>query len=80
MVIPTLFRTKFRIRILYKSGNSHEFWCTKFNISNGTWEWHAVTQSNYPIQLGVDEIEAVWQTGGRLNVFRAIGQILRIVD
>ena len=79
MVIPTLFRTKFKVRVLYKSGNSHEFWCTKFKVHNGQWEWVTVTQSNTPILLGVDDIEAVYQVKARLNVFTAIGQLLRII-
>lgn len=80
MVGVTLFRTKFRVRILYKSGNSHEFWCTEFNKNGHQWSWHSVTQGNQPILIGVDDIEAVYQTAGRINIFRAIGQILRIVD
>ena len=76
MIIPTLFRTKFKIRVLYKSGNSHEFWATQFNISKaGEWTWAAVTQTNNPIKLGVDDVEAVWQTGGKLNIFTWVWQL-----
>ncbi len=76
MIAPTLFRTKFKVRILYKSGNSHEFWTTHFSVKNGDWKWNAVTQTNNPILLGVDEIEAVYQVGGRLNVFTWIWQVI----
>lgn len=80
MIVPTLFRTKFKIRILYKSGNSHEFWCTTFkreNTGSGvTYSWQTVTQTNAPILIGVDEIEAVYQVGGRLNIFTLIWQVI----
>ncbi len=76
MIVPTLFRTKFKIRILYKSGNSHEFWVTTFDIKNGKWTWSSVTQTNNPLIIGVDDVEAVYQVGGRLNVFTWIWQVI----
>ena len=76
MVGVTLFRTKFKVRVLYKSGNQQEFWCTEFNVKNGHWTWNAVTQTNNPIMLGVDDVEAVWQVGGRLNIFTALKQLI----
>jgi len=78
MIIPTIFKTKMRIRILYKSGNVQEFWCYSFEFQNGVYRWNAVSQINKPLVLGADDIVAIWQTGGRLNIFTAIGQILRI--
>jgi hypothetical protein len=56
-----------KIRILYKSGNSHEFWVYSYRIKreNGGsvhHAWEACDElRNSPIMLGVDEVEAVWQ-------------------
>lgn len=75
----TIFRSKVRIKVLYKSGNSHEAWFTTFTKDRNTWSWETVTQSNSPVIMGVDDIEAVWQVNARINVFTAIGQVLKIV-
>jgi hypothetical protein len=69
----TLFKSKIKIRILYKSGNSHEVWVTRFVIENGTWSWTSADSNLRPIFLGVDEIEAVFQVDVRVNWLRAIG-------
>jgi hypothetical protein len=55
--------TKYKLRILYKSGNSQEIECTDFTIkgpSNAreiTWE----NAEPRPLLLGVDDVEAVYQ-------------------
>lgn len=76
MILPTIFRTKFKIRIAYKSGNVHEFWCTKFNMKNGKWEWVSVSQVNQPLLISINDVESVWQIGGRLNIFVGLWQLL----
>jgi len=85
MIGITLFRTKFKVRILYKSGNVQDVWMVKFNIKSESdrvtsLEYKTVSQKTCPLFLGLDNIEAAWQVHGRINLFRAIGQILRIVD
>ena len=62
-----LLTTKiFKIRILYKSGYTHDFECTHFEVTNdGKYTWKAYDQHNRPVVLGVDDIAAVWQLGYR---------------
>lgn len=73
----TLFKTKFKVRILYKSGNSHEFWATEFNFSKAEASWKQANPAKRPVMLGVDNIEAVWQVEARVNVFTAFGMACR---
>ena len=54
-----------KIRVLYKSGNSHEFWVTEFKIANGVYTWKASVAGKDAIWLGADCIEAVYQVGTR---------------
>ena len=55
--------TKFKIKILYKSGNSHEFWVYSFEINNNGVSWDHCDDYNRPIKLGLDNIEAIFQVG-----------------
>lgn len=64
------FEEQHRVCILYKSGNAVEFWVTKFSIKTGyggakTYEWTRAVPGVNAINLGADEIEAVWQMGTR---------------
>lgn len=59
------FETIFRVRIVYKSGYTHDFECTDFEISNSKVTWQSVSERNRPIKIGVDDIAAVWQIGYR---------------
>lgn len=64
------FEEQHRVRILYKSGNSQEFWVTKFTIKTGyagaqTYEWTRAVVGVNAISLGADNVEAVWQLGTR---------------
>lgn len=66
------FYPKFKIRIVYKSGYTHDFWAWSFNIKFGgdkEIQWHCVDDSNKPILIGVADIAAVYQVGFR-QVFR----------
>jgi len=55
----------FTIRIVYKSGYTHDFECTTFTIDQGTYSWEAISNANRPILLGNGEIAAVYQVGTR---------------
>lgn len=52
---------QFKIRILYKSGSNHDFWVSDFTVKGGTsYKWTAISESNNALQIGVDDIAAVW--------------------
>lgn len=59
----------FKIKIIYKSGATHEFEVTDFNyeeISRGKKvTWDSYSMENRPLVIGVDDIAAVWQVGVR---------------
>jgi hypothetical protein len=62
-------KTQFKVRIVYKSGHTQDFWCNSFTISgnNGgpiSYKWESVGDIS-PVLLGVDEIAAVWQIATR---------------
>jgi hypothetical protein len=58
-------RDIFTIRIVYKSGYTHDFDVYRFKIRGGTFEWDAVSADNTPLFLGADDVAAVWQIGTR---------------
>ena len=63
------FKRQFLARIVYKSGYTHDFWCWNFSIKNGVnYSWESVHETNKPLQLGADEIAAVYQIGHRLRL------------
>jgi hypothetical protein len=53
----------FTVRIVYKSGYTHDFDCVEFEINKGTYTWTSVDNNNKPIDIGVNEIAAVYQVG-----------------
>jgi hypothetical protein len=55
----------FTVRIVYKSGYTHDFDVTKFTIKGSTYVWESANDSNKPIQLGANDIVAVYQVGMR---------------
>ena len=55
----------FTIRIVYKSGYTHDFDCTKFDKVGGSYSWDGEDAGNRPLILGVDDISAVWVVGER---------------
>jgi hypothetical protein len=59
------FTTIFKIRIVYKSGYTHDFEVNNFEVNRGTYTWDAVSEENNPLKLGVDDIAAIWQIGTR---------------
>ena len=60
-------RLVYTIRIVYKSGYTHDFDVYSFEVhmSTGqkTYSWEAVSVNNSPVVLGGDDIAAVWQVG-----------------
>jgi len=60
--------TVFRVRIVYKSGYTHDFECTDFEISNNKVSWENANEHNRPIKIGLDDIAAVWQIGHRKRI------------
>ena len=55
----------FKIRIVYKSGYTHDFEVYEFKINGGSYRWESVSDDNKPILLGADDIAAVFQIGVR---------------
>lgn len=52
----------YKVKIIYKSGASKEFWVKDFSCVNGTYTWEPLFITDKPVILGVDNIESVWQT------------------
>jgi len=59
------FADVFKIKVIYKSGASHEFEAYSFNVTGNTVRWDAVSDSNRPLVIGPDDIAAVYQVGYR---------------
>lgn len=59
---------QFKVRIVYKSGYTHDFWCTQFEFNQGTYSWKAVSAANDAIIIGADDIAAVFQVGVRTRI------------
>ncbi len=57
--------TIFKIRVVYKSGYTHDFEVYSFKLKGGTYTWESADDKNKPIELGGSEIAAVYQIGYR---------------
>jgi len=70
----TLGKSKCKIRILYKSGNSHSQWYTKFSTLQDLTEasWTTAEQNIKPLVMNIERIEAIYQEDYRLNLFHFI--------
>jgi hypothetical protein len=56
----------FKIRILYKSGYTHDFEVYDFKYVHGSKaSWSSVSDENKPLEIGLDDIAAVYQIGLR---------------
>lgn len=56
----------FRVKVIYKSGTTHEFDAYEFFWGGSSYKWKAASAQNKPIDFGgVAEIAAVWQVGVR---------------
>jgi hypothetical protein len=51
----------FKIRVVYKSGYTHDFWVRSFKTDGTSFTWDSVEANNRPIMLGAEDIAAVWQ-------------------
>jgi hypothetical protein len=63
-----LFEPVFKIRVVYKSGYTHDLEATKFSVNNGRFSWEGVPAANSPLMFGADEVAAVWQLGVRHRI------------
>ena len=54
---------KHKVRVVYKSGYVHDFWCHDFEVKDGKWKWDAVDEGNLPMHLNPAAIESVWRVG-----------------
>jgi len=61
-------KTQYKIRVVYKSGHTEDFWCNSFTIKGVAYSWENSDPSCKPIQLGADEIAAVWQIDYRYRI------------
>ena len=67
----TLGHTKFKIRIVYKSGYYHDFWVYKFDGNQGdgsglkSVSWIPASSGNDPVFIGLNNIESVYQINYR---------------
>lgn len=59
----------FKIKIIYKSGATHEFEVTDFSYEETSGgkkvEWDSYSMENQPLSIGLEDIAAVWQVGVR---------------
>lgn len=60
----TFFENVYTIRILYKSGYAQDFECTYFKLANNVATWKGARGIG-PIELGIDEIAAIWHISSR---------------
>lgn len=62
----------FTIRVVYKSGYFHDFEVLRFKMSETStskaMDWDAISDSNMPIVIGIDDIAAVYQVGVRYKL------------
>lgn len=63
------FETVFKVRVVYKSGYTHDVECTKFNIKDGsTFHWEGVHPEHKPLMFGADDVVAVWCMGTKKRI------------
>lgn len=53
-------KDKYLVRIVYKSGYTHDFWVYEFKIDRGKYTWTTVEGGSIPVLIGADDIAAVW--------------------
>lgn len=62
------FEDHFKIRVVYKSGYTHDFWVRSFNTDGASFTWDSVEVNNRPLMIGAEDIAAVWQIDSRKRV------------
>jgi hypothetical protein len=65
-----MFETVYKVRVVYKSGYTHDFECTDFEMVDNKIIWSSASESNRPLKIGVDDIAAVWQIGHRKRLMK----------
>lgn len=60
-----MFETVYEVRVVYKSGYTHDFECTDFEMVDKNIIWSSASARNRPLKIGVDDVAAVWQIGHR---------------
>jgi hypothetical protein len=59
----------FKVRIVYKSGYTHDFEVKSFEITHRAmgplYEWEPIDEQNKPLHIEVGEIAAIYQVGMR---------------
>jgi hypothetical protein len=65
-----MFETVYKVRVVYKSGYTHDFECTDFEMASNQITWSSASESNRPLKIGVDDIAAVWQIGHRKRLMK----------
>lgn len=58
-------REVYKVKVIYKSGATHEFEVYEFKWQHGTFSWHSCSSQNKPLMFGADDVAAVYQTGCR---------------
>jgi len=56
-------RDVFTVRIVYKSGYTHDFDVFSFTKNGRRYEYEPADSVKRPLELGADEIAAIWQIG-----------------
>lgn len=76
----TLFKTKYKVRVCYKSGSYVDQWYTAFTLNSPhaarKAEWVSAGTSR-PIFMNLDEVESIWQVSCRINVFTYMKLLLK---
>lgn len=62
-------RNKFKVRIVYDNGYTHDFWVYNWIQEDGIFKWESIHDHNRPIQLGVSNVISVWQIGYRRSIW-----------
>lgn len=69
-------RSRIKVRILYKSGNSHECWMIYFMLKDNKYSWETYGSNIRPIDIGVGEIEAIWRIEAKLSIWRILPWVI----
>lgn len=65
-----IFKDRFKIRIVYKTGYYHDFWCYDFSVERGNYSWTACKSGNKPLLLNPDNMESIWIISHRKGLFK----------
>lgn len=65
------FQKIFKLRVIYKSGYSIDFWVTEYEIGPNKASWVSANNSFRPINMNYDEVASIWMvdTGFHFKLF-----------